>query len=464
MLKSSKLFAVWQLLSRIEQRELERWLAYDTVRDDVNRLYALLVAARENGQDYDKNQVFEHLYADAPYNDNRLRHAFSFLTKHIERFLVQHTTAENTVLAQGLLAATYRQHKYEEGFEQTFRTWQQTLAAAPQNAETLQQHAVAELEWLRYQTKNRPEKNNLQTLLDAEEKAFAAHKLRTVCTALSYQNVHKTQFDFGVLAELLARIEAQNWQDTEPAIGAYYFIYKMTTETESEPFFLRFRAKMVAYTVIFTTQERYDCYIFAINYVIKQANKGNSAYFRTLFELYKEGIEQRILLADDGTLSPMTFRNAVNTGLRVGETAYIFVFLEKYNALLPRKVRRNYHQHALGRYYFAVGDYDNAKTILLNLVYNQWDLQLDGKVILMKIFYETDDFEQLDTHLNSFRQLLHRKRNALGYHQANYKNIIDLAKKLMTINFFDKKAVAALREEIETTNPNTEKEWLLAQL
>jgi hypothetical protein len=57
--------------------------------------------------------------------------------------------------------------------------------------------------------KERASENNLQNILMAQEKAFAADKLRTICTALSHQNVYKLTYDFGLLEPLLQRIEAQ---------------------------------------------------------------------------------------------------------------------------------------------------------------------------------------------------------------------------------------------------------------
>jgi uncharacterized protein Smg (DUF494 family) len=262
----------------------------------------------------------------------------------------------------------------------------------------------------------------------------------------------------------LERIAAQNWQETEPIISAYYFIYKMTKEAESDAYFTAFRQNMPKYLAIFDKNELRDIYISAINYVIKRVNTGNKTYYRPLFDLYKEGIENQILLADDGSISAFTYGNMVAVGLRIGETDYIFSFLQKYKNALPRETRKMYYQYALARYYFRIRDFKNAMPCLHKLTYSDIFLQLDSKVILMKIYYETDDFDNLEAHLRSFQQFLVRKKKLLTYHEQNYQNIIACAKDLIATNLTDKIEKNELRTAFETIQPLTEREWFLSVL
>jgi len=56
------------------------------------------------------------------------------------------------------------------------------------------------------------------------------------------------------------------------------------------------------------------------------------------------------------------------------------------------------------------------------------------------------------------------RKKAIGYHKANYKNIIRLTKKLLKLNPFSKAQKEKLRLEIEQSQPLTERKWLLEQL
>jgi hypothetical protein len=464
----TKLYEIWQLLTRIEQRELRRWLAYDTVRDDVVALYDLLCGMRDNGATYNKTAAFTRLYGEAEYNDNWLRHAQSFLVKNIEDFLVHRAARSDENLRQQLLTTEYRSRNYQKGSLQTFRTWHEQLHAAPQNAETLHRLTEAEIEWQAYQMPLKVENDNLQTLLEVEDKAYAARKLRSVCTALSYQAMRKTNYDFGLLTDLLRYVEAQNWQDTTPAIGAYYNVYKMLTSDSGISFFNVLVEKLPAYKSVFLAKEYKDLYVSVVNFAIQEINrygiaKHGETFLRQLFGLYQTGVASGYLL-NQKQITVFTYKNIVAIGLRLGEYTYIRQFLDDYRTALPTADRLSYYRYNLARFYFVTKDYEQAMPLLNQISSNQHFLLLDSKLMLLKIYFELHEYDVLDAHLRTFGQFLHRKRSVLTYHQENYKNIIAFTKQLMLLENLNTSETEALRETISSTNPLTEREWLLAQV
>jgi hypothetical protein len=489
---TNKTTSVFAALPEADRRALRVWLAapYNKVREDAVRLFEYLYNEPHNEQykgqnseseyghtlvvaheDWDKNNVFQHLYGEKPYNDDWLRHAQSLLTKAIERYLVEQKTAENAAQTAFLLAERYHELSAEKPFQAAFRQLQTASSGAKtRNAAALYWEAAGEDLWFRHTTERlRNSENNLQAMILAQEKHFAAVQLHLACTALSYQNIHKTTYDFGLLEPLLQRINAQNWQRTEPAIGAYFFIYKMNTETESEPFFDILNKNIPFYATVFDEKAMRDCYLAAINYAIKQTNKGQKHYFKILFDLYKTGIESSVLLGANGKLSPYTYKNMTAIGLRIGETAYISGFIERYKNTIAVEFRQNYYEYNLARYYFTIKNLAQAMPLLKKLTYGDIFLQLDAKVMLFKIHYTEDDYDALDAHLRAFQQFVQRRKKSLAYHQQNYFNIIHCAKQLMAHNsIFDKKAQQKssddLRELFTNLQPFTEREWFLQQL
>jgi hypothetical protein len=88
---------------------------------------------------------------------------------------------------------------------------------------------------------------------------------------------------------------------------------------------------------------------------------------------------------------------------------------------------------------------------------------MTAKTMLLKMYYEQDELDALESLLESMRTYMQRKK-VIGYHKTNYKNFIRYTKKLLKVNPYNKLLVERLRKEIETTNPLTEQEWLLRQL
>ncbi|MFN0215150.1 MAG: hypothetical protein ACKVT2_12915 [Saprospiraceae bacterium] len=86
-----------------------------------------------------------------------------------------------------------------------------------------------------------------------------------------------------------------------------------------------------------------------------------------------------------------------------------------------------------------------------------------AKIYQLNIYYETDEFDLLNSHLASLKNYV-RRHTAIGYHRNNYTRILHYTEQLMGLHFNNSKAVAALREKIEGENILTEKEWFLEML
>ena len=90
-------------------------------------------------------------------------------------------------------------------------------------------------------------------------------------------------------------------------------------------------------------------------------------------------------------------------------------------------------------------------------------LTLGAKTLLLKMYYESEEFEVLDSLLESIRIYLQRKQ-VLGYHKKHFENIIRFTKKMMDIPPFDKTKKEQLRQEILSTKIQSERDWFLKQL
>ena len=88
---------------------------------------------------------------------------------------------------------------------------------------------------------------------------------------------------------------------------------------------------------------------------------------------------------------------------------------------------------------------------------------LAAKVIQMKIYFESEELDILDSHLDAMQMYILRKK-VIGYHKTNYKNIIKMTRKLLKIKPGDFSAKNILKDEINNAEILTEKKWLLNQL
>ncbi|MBL0108743.1 MAG: hypothetical protein IPP52_16035 [Ignavibacteria bacterium] len=54
------------------------------------------------------------------------------------------------------------------------------------------------------------------------------------------------------------------------------------------------------------------------------------------FGIYKEELQEKTYLMNDGTMAPVFYRNVVNTGLKLKELSWVKNFIHKYKTELSK--------------------------------------------------------------------------------------------------------------------------------
>ena len=81
--------------------------------------------------------------------------------------------------------------------------------------------------------------------------------------------------------------------------------------------------------------------------------------------------------------------------------------------------------------------------------------------MLLKIYYELEEIDLLQSHLDAFSSYLRRK-SGLGYHRTHYRNLIKYTKRLLTLPSSDKVAILDFRNNVQAEDLLTDKNWLLS--
>jgi hypothetical protein len=312
---------------------------------------------------------------------------------------------------------------------------------------------------------------NLQELSDMLDVQYIAAKLKQSCLLMAHQTVYKIGYNTGLLDKTLEYVEERPALLEHRAIALYFYYYKAVTtaDLQADAYFEKYKNALLDSEKMFHDNEMRDLHIFAINYCTKKVNLqqlGFEEYFKTMLLLYKAGLKQGFWL-EDGQLNPFIFKNIVSVALWLKEFEWTSNFINSYQTYLNIAHRNTYINFALSKLRFEEKAYDEALVLLQKVEYSDIFLNLNTKVMLMKIYYELDEYDVLESFLASFRTFINRKKQSgelQTYHQENYLNIIRFAQKLLTFNPFDKAEKKRLKEEITGTKLLTEREWLLEQV
>jgi hypothetical protein len=467
-MEKSNLVQLLQTIDKKELRELRKWVCSPAhnQRQDVIDLFDYLTKRNVLGSArlLEKEKIFEAVYPGRKFNDSEVRQVTHFLFKTTEEFLTYREIVNDEAYTKILLARVYRQKQLSKLFTKTTEVVRRIQEQHPnRNHKYYENEFFLHFEEYNYlSSKGRNQPLNLQEVSDANDLVFLANKLHLCCLMISHQTVFKVDYKIGLLKEVLQLIEQNAFYLKIPAIAIYYFSYMAMTEKENRTHFQLLKEEITAHGDYFPKQELRGIYLLAINYCIGQLNVGATSFVREAFLLYKHGLAKEVFLEND-IISRFTFMNIVSIGLRLNEFNWVEKFIRQYENYLEEKHRENFVHFHLARLHFEQHNYNEAMKLLAQSDYDDTLMSLGAKSMLLKMYFELDEYNALDSLLESMRAYLQRKK-VMGYHKSNYKHLIHFTKKLLKVPYFDKEVREKLQQEIEQASPLTERQWLLEQL
>ena len=460
---------LYDVLLTFEKAELRRFAKFVrspffTHRQELERMFSILATCQYRGKPLPtKEQLFKKTFPDRSYDDLLLRATMSDLKELMEEYLLRERMRSDEVRAKLALAAEYRERSLGKPFHKTMKKVESRLETSKvRNADHLAQVLDFQLGQLHFQTRTmRTGELPLQVISNSLDTLYLAQKLRHACTQLSHQAVFKTKYDFGLLPNVIAEVEKGDYLK-EAAVALYYYCYRFMTEQYSHEFFQKFRSVLKQNGHLFPASELKTLYLFAINFCIRKLNEGDEPFIQEGWELYQEGLEQGFLL-EHGRLSGFTFNNVAAFGIKLKAFAAVEAFIKKYQSSLEPTQQESFVHFNLARLEYTRQNHDLALRLLQTADFKDLVNNLIAKTLLMKIYYELEEYDLLDSHLDSLRGFI-RRREVSDYHRQNYNNIISMVKKLMSLPPRNQAAKVALRKEIEQVKVLTEREWLLEQV
>ncbi len=465
-MKTSRLWKLIRTFDKKEVKELRKFVAspFFNQREDVILLFEELIKCIQVKKiTPTKEQLFSIVYPKEKFDVQQMHLISSLLYKTLEQFLAYNELHENQVKVKIHLAAAYRKKRLEDHFERTIEEAQALHKKDEmQNAEHYETEYQIMLEEFGFQhLTQRMENYKLQEISTNMDLSFVARKLRQSCMLLSHQAVFKKDYDFGLQDSIMTYVENKTEMQT-PAVMTYYYCYKVL-KYKQEQDFLVFKDMISQNSCLFPAKEAKDLFLFAQNFCIKKLNEEDVEYARIGLRLYQEMIDKKLLL-ENGVISRFAYRNIISMGILIKDYDWVETFIREYTPFLEYNYRESMPSLSLGRLHYERGELDKAMILLQKADYTDLLLNLSAKTILMKIYYELDEFDLLSAHLAAMKKFIANQNTLVEPYKTIYHNIVIYTKKMIEINFNDKKNVAKLVGEINNEKVLTERKWMLKML
>ncbi len=469
-MNNSRLIEILRVFNKKEIRNLRKWVnsPIGNQREDVVLLFDYLLKNERYQENIglSKTDIFEQVYNNLRYDDAKMRQLVFFGMKALEEYVIYQELRKDEIKARIALANFYRERNLDKAYQKNFKTLVKLQVEHPyRNCDFLKnEYLLQEEEYIASSRSKRSISLNLQEVSDSLHQTFIAEKLRQSYLMLAHQSVYQTDYKIGLIDEILKEVAENEELLNTPAIALYYYGYKTNTEKENPSHFVNLKANIFKHGYLFPRGELRDISLMAINYCIGQMNRGKDEFIRESFELYKEGFDKKLFL-NNNLVSRWTFLNVVLNAIKLKEFSWAENFINENQIYLEDKYRESFINISFAIFYYQKRDFSKAMNYLLQYEHDDLTINLRAKNILLKIYYEEDEIVALESLLGSMRTYLSRKK-IMGYHKDNFKNIIQLTKKLLKVKPYDQTQKDKLKALIEEANPLTtdDRNWLLTQL
>lgn len=460
---------IWELIRQFstqEVRDFRRFMKspYFNTRLDLLDLFDYLIRFKDESEVLPEREVvFASVFPNKKFATKDMRLLLSYLFRLLEQFLQIEEQGKDKSAQKSTLMTVYKNRNLPRHLRKTLN---QAKKLSKQNNQKhpefyLHNYYIEREEYALQTKEGRTKALNLQELEDNLDAAFVSFKLRQACLARSHEAVFNTQYDTRLINLLLESAQLEAFKNI-PAISVYFHCYNALYKEPTDTNFRIFREELIAVTQFFPQAEVRVLYLLALNYCIKKINKSEQIYLQEALDLYKTGLENNLLL-EHGVFLRHSFNNIVGIALRLDDFAWTETFVKDYKNALPEQYRTTVFHLNSARLNYAQKNYDEALLHLQKSDYRDILDNMVAKILQMKIYYETEQFDLLDSHLNTLKMYIRRNKK-ISYHYENWRNIIQYMQKITEVNPFDKEAKSKLEIAIKKEDILTERTWLLKQL
>ncbi len=418
------------------------------------------------GDNLDKSELWRTVRPQTPFNNLLFRRMCSDLTKLIHDFIAVDQYKKSSILKNNDLLRYFNENNLDKhfwGIEKVQRKQFDSLPYRDSNYYLNKLKLEKEVDDNNVQRIQLTKQVNLEQTDKMLDCFYLSQKLKNYCNVLNYKNVLNLEINQFISDEIFSLIFENETLQEVPAIGIYFKIACTLVYPDNENYLEELTELLDKHGHVFTSLELRDMYIFAQNYCIKKINTGKQIYFEKLFRIYQVILKKGIIYKN-GQLLPWDYKNIVSLGLRLKEFDYIEAFIEGQNHFLPVDFQSNALTYNKANLHFYKKNYQQVIELLREVKYQDLYYELDCRWLLLKTYFELDEWDAMHSLLESFRLYLIRNKLLSKRNQRQYLNLVKFSKKLIRLTLRDEKTVRKLRTQIIESKEVAERKWLLEKI
>lgn len=462
-MENSKLIALLKSFSAAEWRKFRAFISspYYNTNSELIPFFDYLKAQspRFLAKNLITQDIYKVLYPHRNYDHKHFKYLMSFLLRLAEQFLgIQKYEGQKTLVQYHILEGCV-ERSLEKSYNSNYK-----LALADFNKVTYRdsdyyfwKYLLSDAARQNFDSKRLRKPNaELQNAIDAFDLFYLSKKLKYVCMVLNAQKILSANFQQNLIDEVSAYLKGKDHAEI-PAIAVYYQIFLTLTEGDDDAHFEELKVLLQKFFGQFSPSEMRELFVHAINYCLRKTRQQNERFVVEALDLYEQGIEQGVLL-EKGILSPWTFENVIKLGLRLKRYNWTEQFIQKHSGSLAKTFRENAVNYGLADLNYHKGNLEESMNYLRLVEFSDFFFTLNAKIMLLKLYFDQDEEDALDSLIASFRIFLKRNKLISEEVKKTYQNFITILNHLTKGN---RKSIEDIRSKINSTPLLTDRKWLL---
>lgn len=467
-MQQGKLISLLKTLSKKELKDFQTYTTSEffnkneTLIQLINNL--IKYQSQFESPKLNRETFFKKHYPTEIFDEQKFRYMQSDLTKLLEDFLAFNQYSKNEFGQKYFLLESLHERNQDKYFLQELEYIKSINDKSPyRDAEYyFNQHKISELSYqYTSEKRNRAFDTSLQEVIDNLEITYLAKGFRYYCEMINRRNILSVEYNLSFFDEMVKYLENASF-DFVPIIRIYRFIHKALTDPENKPNYYELLSSLKENSKLYSQSEQRGMYVFAQNYCIKRINQGDKDALKDIFELYKLMVDNELIY--EGTfVSQPDFKNIVTTGLRLGEVEWVNGFIGEFRGKLNPEFSENAYSYSMAWIHFTKKEYDKALRMLLRVEFNDVYYHLDSKSLLMKVYFEMNEFDAFLSLVDAFRIYLRRNKFISEFQKETYSNFIQIINKLMKLKMRNQPITLVIHQEICATKPAADLNWLISK-
>jgi hypothetical protein len=471
-----KLLFLLKSLSTWEKNRFVKFMEspYFNTDQKLVKLLEYILEELEMGE-ITRQKLDAFLFPEEEFQYTRITNYLSYLTRHLENFLAFERIKSDPFKLRYEILTEARERGLNKLFRQIDREFANEEAKKSHwNEQDYYRGHLIEMERNAFFMSREQRKNDdsFSRSINHLEHFYFLAMLKAVCQLINLRNVIQSQAEEIDLEAFFKTVEARHQQfANEPLIHIYYLVLMTLIEGDNHQHYFQLKANLESLKNEIIPLERKTIYQYGLNYCIKKANSGNTEFLEELFELYEALIDQKLIF-QDGYILHHDVKNIVSLGVRLKKFAWTERFLETIKEKITPEHRNNSLNYNLAYLFHGQGELKKALRLLREVELQDVYYAMGARTLLMKIYYELNEQEGLDSLIHSFRNYLNRNKVVSVYQRKIHLNLIKFVgrlnkirnKKVALTAYAFKEQTQRLHNRILTTREITNIGWLLGQL